>query len=111
MVALGGGIGASLRYLVANIIQKVNYPTFWATAIVNLIGSFLLGLSVHHLADQSILALFVTVGILGAFTTFSTFAFDIVKLFQESKDIKKLVVFSFINLVGGLLFFTLGFVL
>lgn len=41
MVALGGGIGAVLRYSVIQLILKLQSQTFWATLIVNLIGSFL----------------------------------------------------------------------
>lgn len=107
MIALGGGVGASLRYAVTVFITKLNYPVNYATVIVNLIGSFLLGLVIQKLNGELILT-FLAIGVLGAFTTFSTFAFDLVKLFNE-KYITKTIIYLSISLVGGLAMFALGF--
>ncbi len=52
LVALGGGIGATLRYAVIRLSAKLEYPAFYATAIVNLLGSFLLGVVLQSLVPE-----------------------------------------------------------
>ncbi|MEK9198585.1 fluoride efflux transporter FluC [Ureibacillus sp. 179-F W5.1 NHS] len=107
LVALGGGIGATLRYSTQLLIQQKKFPTFWATAIVNIIGSFLLGKTGSWTLFESTLLSFLTIGVLGGFTTFSTFAFDLVKMI-DSKKWGKALFFTGINLLGGILFFWIG---
>lgn len=89
-VALGGMIGATGRYgvwrLAARVAPEAAFP--WATFAVNLIGSFLLGflLTRWDFRDPSAgpaLRGFLAVGILGGFTTFSTFAFETVELLRS----------------------------
>ena len=87
-VAGGGAIGALARSGVARFAASVWGPGFpWATFIVNLAGSFLMGaLMVWFLAREPmapVLRAFLTVGLLGAFTTFSTFSLDTVTLFEQ----------------------------
>lgn len=106
MVALGGGIGASIRYGVQQII-KMKFSTYWATVIVNLLGSFFLGITSQLMIEQSNIISFIAIGILGAFTTFSTFSFDFVNLI-DNKQWKKAILYVAINLVGGLAFFWIG---
>ena len=76
LVALGGFIGASLRYGVDIIAGDI---TGVSTLIVNVIGSFTLGLLVTQSASQRT-QLFVGTGLLSSFTTYSTFASDVVAL-------------------------------
>jgi len=87
-VASGGAIGASLRFFVyqqtLNILGK-GFP--YATLIVNLLGSFLLGL-LYSLIEQGnieagVYRSLLGIGFLGAFTTFSTFSVDTILLFQQ----------------------------
>lgn len=108
LIALGGGIGATLRYVVQTMILKRTFPSYLSTIIVNLVGSFLFGLSCHWLVETTLLFTFFTSGILGAFTTFSTFAFDIVQLIQR-KEIVKMLYYTGCNLIGGICAFSLGF--
>ncbi|BDH62020.1 putative fluoride ion transporter CrcB [Lysinibacillus sp. PLM2] len=108
MVMVGGGIGATLRYFVTRLMKILDYPNNWATIIVNLLGSFLLGISVHLAFLENVFLAFITVGVLGAFTTFSTFAFDIVKLVDQKRFWNALL-FTFINLIGGIILFSLGY--
>lgn len=107
MVALGGGVGATLRYITQIVIQKGNLPTYYATIVVNLLGSLLLGIavkwSIEHQTDIS----FLTIGVLGGFTTFSTFSVDVVKLIDQ-KQYALMMMYILINLLGGLLLFWLG---
>ena len=72
MVALGGGIGAALRYMTSEWISNDGFP--WATLSVNLIGSFLMGALAIGLAEHIVsrdLALLLGTGLLGGLTTVS----------------------------------------
>ena len=110
VVSFGGGIGASLRYFVQLWVAKSRVPSYWATAIVNLIGSFMLGLASHAAIVSSDTLAFLTVGVLGAFTTFSTFAFDIVKL-TEARKWGTTLLFIAVNLLGGIAIFSIGWII
>lgn len=87
-VAAGGAIGAVLRYgvnITAVALWGLNFPI--ATMIVNITGSFLLGLIAglfaHYGQPSPELRSFVVTGLLGAFTTFSTFSLDNITLFER----------------------------
>jgi len=87
-VAIGGAAGAVLRWLMASGVQKMAGSAFpWGTFAVNALGSFLLGFLFVWLIERStaseLVRLAVTVGFLGAFTTFSTYSFESVRLLQE----------------------------
>lgn len=79
MIALGGGLGALARLGIASLAPKTRrgFPT--GITIVNVLGSFLLGFVVGFVAvnDVSMAAEPLTVGVLGGFTTFSTWMVDI----------------------------------
>ncbi len=80
-VGLGGAIGALLRYAVSLwMVQRDPERWPWATLLVNVIGSGLLGGIVFHSIEQGALSqpmrLFLAVGLCGGFTTMSTFAFE-----------------------------------
>jgi fluoride exporter len=88
-VALGGAIGSMLRYAVALAMVERLGPGFpWHTALINVVGSLCIGLVAAYLQSGAGIApyvgVFLTVGILGGFTTFSTFSFDTVTLLSES---------------------------
>jgi fluoride exporter len=80
MVALGGAAGALGRYALGEWVHARLGGGFpWATLVVNVAGGLLLGCALPLLAADAALTplrAFVTVGCLGAFTTFSTFAYD-----------------------------------
>ncbi len=87
-VALGGALGSLLRYVVASAIQtpaSAGYP--WGIFLVNVSGGFLMGVIVEASALKLQLSpelrAFLTVGILGGYTTFSTFSLDSVLLIQR----------------------------
>jgi fluoride exporter len=80
-VAVGGAIGSVARYLVAIGSGKLfglDFP--WGTLIINIAGSFLIGVFVESFALKwdlpQAVRVFLTVGICGGFTTFSTFSLD-----------------------------------
>ncbi|MDB5093526.1 MAG: crcB [Candidatus Eremiobacteraeota bacterium] len=89
-VALGGAIGSVLRWAtVALTLQRFGPGFPWGTLTVNLVGSFLIGV-VAGLADSATpgvsptVRLFVATGILGGFTTFSTFSLDTLIVGRDS---------------------------
>src|SRR5262245_33557803 len=78
LVCLGGAAGTGARYLIALAAPRVLGAAFpWATLIVNVSGSFLLGAIVHVGVTRSALSptlrLVLTTGVMGGFTTYSTF--------------------------------------
>ena len=82
-VAIGGAIGATLRFAVS---EWVGTPQ--ATLIVNAVGSLLLGICMAALANEMIskeMTLLLGTGILGAFTTMSTFSFETVEMWGDDR--------------------------
>ena len=110
-VALGGALGAVGRYLVGLSLKTASgFP--WATMSVNILGSLLMGLVIGWLSRQNggsdALRLFVAVGILGGFTTFSAFSMDLFTLL-ERRDIAATMLYLSGSLLGGLVAFIIGF--
>ena len=87
-VALGGAIGASARYLTNVATFRFFGPGFpWGTVVVNVLGSFLMGVLVVVLAQLSgnRFAPLLMTGVLGGFTTFSAFSLDAVTLWERGE--------------------------
>jgi CrcB protein len=86
-VALGGALGSLLRYFVAGAIQSPANPFPIGIFIVNITGAFIMGVIVELSALKLQLSpevrAFLTVGILGGYTTFSTFSLDSALLIQR----------------------------
>jgi len=103
-VALGGIIGACARHFIYSLIGGANLAAHYATFIVNIIGCFLIGLIVEVFAFKGHLPLewkfFLVTGILGAFTTFSTFAFDASILIQKNEYFKAIFYMSASVILG-----------
>lgn len=110
-VALGGAAGAVARYGVGGWIHGVVGPSFpWGTFVVNVVGSFLLGFSVAFLDGLPVgpeTRAMVTVGFLGAFTTFSTYSYETVALLRGGEWTRG-VLYSLGSLTLGLLGVLLG---
>ena len=91
VVALGGALGAVARYSVGGIMQKVALQRFGrplplGTFAVNAVGCLLIGalmVLVHEKRMSEAARLLCITGILGAFTTFSTFGYESLELMQE----------------------------
>ena len=104
IVFVGGGIGSCLRAVVLAWLSS--WSTWLPVLLVNLVGSFVIGM-VFALADEAGLLraetrLFVAVGVLGGFTTFSTYALEGLLLYNEGS--LRLAVVSFLGpVVAGLL--------
>lgn len=104
-VALGGALGASLRYGLALVVAPVSR---WAlgTLIANVLGSLLLGGFMAWWLPRAAelgepVRLFVAVGLLGGFTTFSTFSYDTVALAFSGRPMAA-GVNAALNLIGAL---------
>jgi len=85
-VAAGGAIGASARYLASVAVMRALGAGFpWGTMLVNVVGSFLMGVLIVTLAHLggTRFAPFLAVGVLGGFTTFSSFSLDAVTLYER----------------------------
>lgn len=107
VLAAGGGLGAFARYMIILWMEHKKLPYFMATFVVNSLGSLLMGLVLHISVDQQLPAAFLATGFLGAFTTFSTFAFDTVRLMQE-KDYRGVFLYPVSTLFVGIILVTLG---
>ena len=86
-IGAGGFIGSILRYIISQLMKQASDGFPWGTLIVNLFGSLLIGIiggliSKNGNISQN-LALFLTVGLCGGFTTFSTFSKEALVLLQN----------------------------
>ena len=113
LVAAGGAIGASLRFLTGVAVLRVIGITSFPVAIiaVNVIGSFLMGVFVVAAANRGLthLSPFVMTGLLGGFTTFSAFSLEAVTLYergdigQAALYVSGSVTLSILGLMAGLM--------
>ncbi len=112
-IALGGAIGTLLRFFVTNsVISYFRTPAFpWGTLSVNLIGSFVIGILAglnDNAAFTTGLRLFLFVGILGGFTTFSSFSLETMQLFRQGQATLGISYILASN-IGGLLLALTGY--
>ncbi|WP_331235825.1 fluoride efflux transporter FluC [Natronorarus salvus] len=82
LLGTGGAIGAVLRHLVYQLLVDQDLPV--PTLVVNVVGSFVFGLVVFGGAASDTF-FFLGIGACGAFTTFSTFSYETVRLWQEGR--------------------------
>lgn len=85
VVAVGGAVGASGRWGIAELLTGTTRGFPWSTFVVNVVGCALIGLATRRLARDSDVWLGVVVGVLGGFTTFSTFAVETRGLLDDGR--------------------------
>lgn len=107
LVAVGGALGAVGRYAVGELLASRRFP--WATLSVNVLGSFVLGVILFGPVDGD-LTLLVGVGFCGAFTTFSSFSFQTVDLWDRGEP-GKAALNAGSNLVASVLAIALAWIL
>jgi len=98
LVGTGGAIGALCRYYLSQRVDRPAFPLGILT--VNMLGSFVLGLVTIASLDSD-LVLFVGVGACGSFTTFSSFSFAAVRLWEDDRHWRA-IAHAFVNLAGSL---------
>ena len=89
LVASGGALGAALRFATTGLIKNLFFYSFIGTLIVNIIGSFLIGLFIYLIQSKNLpeefTKYFLIIGLLGSYTTFSAFSLEIVDLLLTKK--------------------------
>lgn len=111
-VGVAAAVGAALRYLVDQIVQHQHDQTFpWGTFVINVSGSLLLGLTVglasHH-GLPTVAATVIGVGVLGGYTTWSTYLWESVAL-AETGAVSQAALNVFGSLAAGLAAAAAGF--
>jgi CrcB protein len=106
-VFVGGGLGAVLRHFANNAVMHAwgrDFPL--GIMVINIIGSFamgvLIGLFAHVWDAPQNMRMFLTVGILGGFTTFSSFSMNAVELFQHEQYLSGIIYVVGSVLIGAL---------
>ena len=88
-IAVGGAIGAVMRYLVGSwALQYWGSGFPYGTLLINVIGSLLIGIIIEKSALDGALRAFLIVGLLGSFTTFATFSLETLHLIEAGALIK-----------------------
>ena len=118
-VALGGAIGALLRYQTGRLLTHWLGPNTvtafpWATLTVNVIGSLAMGLLAGYLARHGQggepWRLFLGVGVLGGFTTFSAFSLELMVLIERGQAAQGLI-YAAVSVLAGLAALYVGLIL
>ena len=112
-IAIGGAIGAVSRYGLAQVVILINGANAapFATIMVNVIGSGLMGVIYGYLSTGGMLAemvrVFIMIGFLGALTTFSTFSMDIMAAIDRGQVVYA-VIYAAVSVAGSILAFILA---
>jgi len=89
LVGIGGFFGTILRYGIGQLIQNGNDTFPYSTLIINVVGSFLFGLTMYFSENFQYISeetrIFLTIGFMGAFTTMSTFSFESIKMIEKGQ--------------------------
>jgi len=112
MIAIGGALGSMARFAaVGYLTPMLNFRFPIGTFIVNILGSFLIGVAYVVIVEKQLIPaewrLFFITGILGGFTTFSSFSLEILQTWQEG-HVFNAIFYAASSVVLGLLFAFIG---
>jgi CrcB protein len=118
LIACGGAIGACLRYAlmssVGNRLALFGVHMNYGTLLVNILGSFIMGMFIEYLGRHAMgvqnAHLFFAVGVLGSFTTFSTFSLDVIVMMQRG-DIVPMSIYIILSVAVSIVGLFLGMML
>jgi len=107
-VGVGGAVGSIVRYGVGLLFSSARFP--WATLSVNLVGSFALGVLLTYALGRwsTVITTGLAVGLIGGFTTFSTFAWESFTM-AHAGDTRRAALYVVVSVVGGLLAALIGY--
>ncbi len=102
LVFLGGGIGAVARYGLQGTVYRTLGGGFpYGTIVVNFLGCFFIGLLMIGMEERFLVnpsvRIFLTIGVLGGFTTFSSFSYETVALLRDGQ-----ILFGIVNVVASI---------
>lgn len=108
LVFVGGGLGAAARYGLQGLIYSKTGTTFpFGTLAVNVLGCFVIGLLMTSMEERFLIQpstrIFLTIGILGGFTTFSSFTYETISLFRDGE-----ILYGLANTAASLLLCLIG---
>jgi len=113
IIFFGGGAGSVTRYLLINYFNKIIPNSIpYGALLINLIGSLIIGIIYYFITTKLLLneqlKVFLTIGFLGGFTTFSTFNLDFFKLI-ESGNLSLAIIYAAITFIGTIALFYIGY--
>ncbi len=93
LIALGGALGSVCRYGLSTLVQRLSSPFFpYGTFVVNVLGCVLFGVIMGAARQRFVLGpserAFLLIGVLGGFTTFSTFTYETFALLQDGEFVR-----------------------
>ena len=94
-VAAGGALGASLRFISSSFFNLFYPNLLIGTFFVNVLGSFIVGLLINALEMRSsseiFIKYFLIIGVLGSYTTFSAFSYEVIELYNNKKFLLSII--------------------
>ena len=111
LVATGGATGAILRYILTGLSKTFFASSIYGTISINILGSFLIGYlitsNIIKNFSEDFIKFFLIIGLLGSFTTFSAFSYEVVELINSKKYISSFT-YIFISIFICIIFAYLG---
>lgn len=111
LIMISSGVGAVLRHMTNQIISKIFTHSFpLATLIVNIIGSFIIGLCAQYITENSYIYLILAIGFCGGYTTFSTHILEVYERYLL-KSYKQMLLYVSITVILSLFACYIGYII